>query len=114
MDDPRAWMVAFAKALGVDPSAFVAGLFGSFISFKFVSELGIFGRAATFVGGVAFSTFLSPPIAGYFKFGPEYYGGIGLIVGVFAMGVVAAILKALRDADLWAFIRSRFGGGGGQ
>jgi len=39
-------------------------------------------------------------------------GGIGFLLGSFGGAIIAAVLKAIEAADLWALIRSRLGGGG--
>lgn len=95
-------------SLGLDPTTFIAGFLGSCMSFKFVADLGVFGRMATFIGGMALANIMTPPLADYFHFSEKYFGGIGLMLGVFGMGLIAAVLKLLKDADLWALVRARF------
>jgi len=37
--------------------------------------------------------------------------GVGFLLGTFGGSLIAAITRAIKAADLWAFIRQRFGGG---
>ncbi|WP_085599755.1 MULTISPECIES: MFS transporter [unclassified Pseudomonas] len=43
---------------------------------------------------------------------PRSVAGIGFLLGTFGGSLIAAITRAIKAADLWAFIRSKFGGGG--
>jgi paired small multidrug resistance pump len=36
--------------------------------------------------------------------------GVGFLLGTFGASLIAAIIRAIKAADLWAFIRQRFGG----
>jgi len=42
---------------------------------------------------------------------PRSVAGIGFLLGTFGGSLIAAITRAIKAADLWAFIRQRFGGG---
>ena len=42
---------------------------------------------------------------------PRSVAGVGFLLGTFGGSLIAAITRAIKAADLWAFIRSKFGGG---
>ncbi|WP_214510542.1 MFS transporter [Pseudomonas brassicacearum] len=42
---------------------------------------------------------------------PNNVAGVGFLLGTFGGSLIAAITRAIKAADLWAFIRQRFGGG---
>ncbi|MBD0703414.1 MFS transporter [Pseudomonas sp. E141] len=42
---------------------------------------------------------------------PRSVSGVGFLLGTFGGSLIAAITRAIKAADLWAFIRQRFGGG---
>ncbi|MQA54110.1 MFS transporter [Pseudomonas piscis] len=43
---------------------------------------------------------------------PRSVASIGFLLGTFGGSLIVAITRAINAADLWAFIRSKFGGGG--
>ncbi|WP_025129960.1 hypothetical protein [Pseudomonas sp. PH1b] len=43
---------------------------------------------------------------------PRRVAGIGFLLGTFGGSLIAAITRVIKAADLWVFIRSKFGGGG--
>jgi hypothetical protein len=41
---------------------------------------------------------------------PRSVAGVGFLLGTFGGSLMAAITRAIKAADLWSFIRSKFGG----
>ncbi len=64
------------------------------------------------VTGVACSLYLTGMVStrlGIIE--PNNVAGVGFLLGTFGGSLMAAINRAIKAADLWALIRSRFGGG---
>lgn len=64
------------------------------------------------VTGVACSLYLTGMVStrlGIIE--PNNVAGVGFLLGTFGGSLMAAINRAIKAADLWALIRSKFGGG---
>lgn len=96
-------------SIGIHKGALITGLIGSFLSFKFVAQLGTFGRATAFIGGAFSAGILAPVLVDWLSFKPAYIAGVGFIVGALGMSVLAAVLQAIKDLDLVGLVKSRLG-----
>lgn len=63
------------------------------------------------LSGGAIAHYMTVPVCVYFHLDPGSVGGIGFLLGAFGGAVFTAIMKAIKAADLWALLKSRFGGG---
>lgn len=97
-------------AIGLHKGALATGFIGSVLSFRFVNQLGTFGRAATFFGGALLAGFLAPLMVDWFGLKENYIGGVGFVVGALGMSVLAATLQAIKNADVISLVKGRFGG----
>jgi hypothetical protein len=62
--------------------------------------------------GVSCALYLTGMVSTYFGItDPRSVAGVGFLLGTFGGSLLAAINRAINAADLWAIIRSRFGGG---
>ena len=90
----------------------IAGFFGSLVALPFQRDFkGARSVMAFVMSGVITAQFLAKPVCVYLSIDPESSGGIGFLLGAFGGAIIAAVLKAIEAADLWALIRARFGGG---
>jgi len=65
---------------------------------------------AAFMGtGAACAYFLTGLVAGYFSIEPANAGAVGFLLGAFGGSMIAAIVRAIQAADLWALIKSKVG-----
>lgn len=62
--------------------------------------------------GAVIAHFLTGMISRYLNVSPADAGGIGFLLGLFGGTGVQSVIRAIRAADLWQFIMSRWGGGG--
>ena len=91
----------------------VSGFFGALVAVPFQSDLkGKRALSAFMLSGWATAHVLAVPVCVYLKIDQGSVGGIGFLLGAFGGAIIAAVLKAIEAADLWALIRSRLGGGG--
>ncbi|WP_080406738.1 MFS transporter [Burkholderia ubonensis] len=91
----------------------VAALFGSMVAVPFHDELKTKRGFAVFVfTGVVCGYFLTVPTIRYFHINQDSAGGVGFLLGAFGGSLISAVLRAIKEADLWALVKSRFGGGG--
>jgi hypothetical protein len=89
-------------------AAFFAGFFGAVVSLKFAQGLTVRSGAITvFCGGVS-AHFLTGMTAKYFNL-MEYQDAISFTIGLLGLNIFAAIIKACNEADLWQFIKSKWG-----
>lgn len=107
----QAWIDAALAAVGLNKGALITGFIGSLLSFKFVVQLGAFGRGSTFLGGAFAAGLLSPLLVDWFSLKPTYIGGVGFVIGALSMSVLAAALQSIKNMDLMSFIKPRSGGG---
>lgn len=62
--------------------------------------------------GFCSTLYLTGMVSSYFGItDPNNVAGVGFLLGTFGGSLMAAINRAIKAADLWALIRSRFGGG---
>lgn len=61
--------------------------------------------------GMACAHYLTGMVSSYFAITePRSVAGVGFLLGTFGGSLIAAILRAIKAADLWAIIKSKFGG----
>lgn len=90
----------------------VAGFFGALVALPFQRDLkGARSVMAFVMSGLVTAQFLAKPVCVYLSIDPESSLGIAFLLGSFGGAIIAAVLKAIEAADLWALIRARFGGG---
>lgn len=64
------------------------------------------------ITGVSCALYLTGMVSTYFGItDPSNMAGVGFLLGTFGGSLMAAINRAIKAADLWALIRSKFGGG---
>lgn len=86
------WLEA---ALGIKFKVFIAGALGGVVSLRFFDNLDAKGRLIVALGGVSAAVFGQPAASAFFKLTPEYDGGLGFVIGLFAMSVAGAGVKAI-------------------
>lgn len=60
--------------------------------------------------GAVIAHFLTGMISAYLDVSPANAGGIGFLLGLFGGTAVQSMIRAIRAADLWQLIMSRWGG----
>lgn len=94
---------AFLESIGVAKASAIGGAVGALISLKFADGLKLGGKLFMFFCGISLASFTTPVAAHYFSVGVNFYGGIGLLIGLFGMALVAALMRAIEEA--WATVR---------
>lgn len=93
---------------------FMAGLLGA-VAASFWHKDDLVDRKAWAIfifSGAVCAHYLTGLISAYLGVvEPRSVAGIGFLLGTFGGSLIAAITRAIKAADLWAFIRQRFGGG---
>lgn len=92
----------------------VAGLIGAIVASWWHKDDLVSWRAwlVFLVTGVACSLYLTGMVSTYLGVTePSNVAGVGFLLGTFGGSLIAAVIRAIKAADLWAFIRQRFGGG---
>lgn len=91
----------------------IAGLFGALVATRFHRE-DLTDRGAWLLfllTGMACAHYLTGMVSAYFGIvEPRSMAGVSFLLGTFGGSLVAAITRAIKAADLWSFIRSKFGG----
>jgi hypothetical protein len=89
----------------------IAALFGAIVAAPFHDELKTRRGFAVFVfTGMVCGYFLTVPAIKYFHISPDSAGGVGFLLGAFGGSMISAVVRAIKEADLWDLIRKRFGG----
>lgn len=92
----------------------LAGLIGSIVA-SFWHRDDLVGRKSWVIfifSGAVCAHYLTGLVSSYFGIvEPRSVAGVGFLLGTFGGSLIAAIIRAIKAADLWAFIRQRFGGG---
>jgi hypothetical protein len=90
----------------------IAALFGALVAMPFHDELKTRKGFVVFVlTGVACGYFLTGMTIRYFHINPESAGGVGFLLGAFGGSMISAVIRSIKEADLWALVKARFGGG---
>lgn len=88
------------------------GLIGATVAAPFHPEVkGIKSLVVFILSGAACAYFLTGLIAEYLHIPASSLGGVGFLVGAFSGSLIDAIMRAIRNADLWAFFCAKFGRG---
>lgn len=87
------------------------GLIGAVIAIPFHEELKTWkGRLFFVCTGGACAYFTTPLAINVYNIEPALAGGVGFLLGAFGGSLLAAGIRAVKAADLWALVKSRFGG----
>jgi hypothetical protein len=92
----------------------VAGLIGSLVaSWWHRDDLVDYKAWIIFmITGVACALYLTGMVSSHLGITePSNVAGVGFLLGTFGGSLMTAINRAIKAADLWALIRSKFGGG---
>lgn len=88
----------------------IAGLFGAIVSVPFHEELSSWKGKLFFVfTGIACAYFLTPFAMNHYSIDPGLSGGVGFLLGAFGGSLLAAVVRAIKAADLVALIKAKFG-----
>lgn len=89
-----------------------AGLVGAMIVSRFhKDELNSKTDYLVFVAsGAAIAHFLTSAVSDWLGFGPNSTGAIGFLLGAFGGSLMQAVVRSIKEADLWSLVKSRFGG----
>lgn len=100
----------FLTLLAQDHS--IGGGIGSVISLRFSKVAGIAAAASTVLSGWAAAFFLTKPIVRWLKLVPpdEFFAGVGFLIGLFSMLIVAAIWMAIIETRWGSAIEQRISG----
>lgn len=90
--------MALAEFLGVKAAPAVAGFVGSVISLRFLQGLTRWQAIAAVATGTAFSIYATPVALYWAGAPPELEKGVAFLLGLCAMGLVPAIVRA---AEKW-------------
>lgn len=95
-------------------SIWLAGLIGALISSWWHKD-DLTDKKAWLIfvtSGACSALYLTGMVSSYFSItDPNNVAGVGFLLGTFGGSLMAAINRAIKSADLWALIRSKFGGG---
>ena len=87
-----------------------AGLVGAVVSVPLHQELSTWkGKLFFIFTGIACAYFLTPFAMSQYSIDPALSGGVGFLLGAFGGSLLAAVVRAIKAADLVAFIKAKFG-----
>lgn len=93
----------------------IAGLMGALIATRWHKD-DLLDRKSWLLfllTGMACAHYLTGMTSSYFDIvEPRSVAGVGFLLGTFGGSLIAAIIRAIKAADLWAVIKSKFGGPG--
>lgn len=92
----------------------IAGLFGAIVaSWWHKDDLTDWKAWVVFlITGVACALYLTGIVSTYLVItDPSNVAGVGFLLGAFGGSLMTAVNRAIKAADLWALVRSKFGGG---
>jgi len=79
----------------------LAGFIGGVLSLRFFDSLTVSGKVSTVGGGMASAFYLTHPIMEYFGWNAQQHeGGVGFIIGLFGMAMVASLFKVIFDTEI--------------
>lgn len=88
----------------------IIGAIGSAIALRFHPEVQGKKQAIIFIiTGACIAHFCTGLVADYLSIQPSRAGAVGFIIGLFGASLIDAIGRAIKNADLWAFITSKWG-----
>lgn len=59
--------------------------------------------------GTACAVFFTEPVMDYMNLKASYVGGVGFLLGACGGSLLAAVIRAVKGADFWAFVKARLG-----
>lgn len=102
----------FLDRLAANAEMALAGLIGAVIAIPFHEELKTWKGRLFFIGtGTSCAFFTTPLAINNWNIDPALAGGVGFLLGAFGGSLLAAGIRAVKAADLWALLKSKFGGG---
>jgi paired small multidrug resistance pump len=104
----------FLNFLRDKSSLLIAGLIGAFIASWWHKDdlTSVQAWVVFLLTGCACSLYLTGMVSTHLGITePSNVAGVGFLLGTFGGSLMAAINRAIKAADLWALIRSKFGGG---
>ncbi|HCL52477.1 MFS transporter [Pseudomonas fulva] len=94
----------------------IAGLLGALVATRWHKD-DLTDRKAWILfllTGMACAHYLTGMVSAYFGIvEPRSVAGVGFLLGTFGGSLIAAVTRAIKAADLWSVIRSKFGGPNG-
>jgi hypothetical protein len=103
------------QTFGIEKTTTLGGIMGAILSLAFLEQkTGPIAKAFAIFGGWACANFLTPIAIDYFGLTVRWQGGLGFMLGLFGMLIIAAIVRALKALDLLKFIGAKLGGGDGN
>lgn len=94
----------------------IAGLLGALVATRWHKD-DLLDRKAWILfllTGMACAHYLTGMVSTYFGIvEPRSVAGVGFLLGTFGGSLIAAVTRAIKAADLWSVIRSKFGGPNG-
>lgn len=88
----------------------ISGAVGSVLSLMFHDDITTWRRKLIVIaGGTAFSLYVAPFTIEFFQIGTSQPTAIGFFCGLFGMSLTAAIMRMLRNADLFVIVKRIFG-----
>lgn len=88
----------------------LAGLVGAIVSIPFHDELSTLKGKLFFVfTGISCAYFLTPFALSHYSIDPALSGGVGFLLGAFGGSLLAAVVRAIKSADLVAFVKAKLG-----
>lgn len=91
--------------------ALLAGFFGALVSLIFHPDTkALTARCVLVASGTVTAYYVGPLVIGFLKISPSLGSGVSFLVGAFGMSLAAAIMRAIRIADLWALVSAHLGG----
>lgn len=94
---------SLATAIGVKKGVALAALIGALVATLIGPKREWRERAVTFVVGFSAAVYLTHPVVSYFELkAADYEGGVGFMLGCFAMTIADKALMLIRDLDFAA------------
>jgi hypothetical protein len=91
------WLCA---TLGINKSAFLSGLLGGLFSLRWVPQVGWVGILSAIVFAGVVANYVTRPVYQWLAIQSLHEGGVGFLVGLFAMSMAGACFKALGELQL--------------
>lgn len=89
----------------------IAGVVGAIIALPFQRDLKTNSSKLVFIfSGAACAHYLTGLATHFLEIDPSSAGSIGFLLGAFGGSMIAAVMRGITNADLWALVRGRFGG----
>lgn len=100
----------FAKYIGVNANAIIAGAFGAAVSMVVIKGP-LWYRGCLFIGGLTSAAFVTPLLVNAFDLAKSE-NAVAFLVGMFGMSIAAAIIRTVQDVNfdsLMAHLRAWIG-----